>query len=577
MTEDFKTHCLNTLAKEDEKLDLKLVEDFAFLSETEEKFPIPIEKLVEWGMDARKSHAFARLTKSFVPDVDFCRTFGKTSSEGGRPRKLINLSLSCFKILCAQAQNERGKMLLRYLLIVEHLWKEYTQARLKTIQEEKNQLSAQLTDEQKSHKELQSKYNRAYGRRYHMKFGHHGPTFYIVTSGVKYADGNERIKPGSCGCRSKNSDPAQMQSLDKRLANHRGLWPGLRVRFIVYFEDALLLEKIIKRAYRTKNFSNSHEMIIGEVPVDEIIQKCKSALEILDTSEEKPTFRMEERLELFNSEENSTEELPENTIPSDVRISDSNVPDNHIKEDENPDHVEINHTEFTTTQIQSLIDSLPNLDMNGLKTLCRKFKILMNKRRKSQLKKDLQTLFQKALGQLSEDTKEESKAPEPIVTSYDPENLPRGISFIKKNGKTVGLKLTVGLGGNVYESTFNDSSKSMAERFQEALQLQQDLISEFNLVGSVDWENRKRQQVVRLGICVGCGKEVSKTSSLCQSCASKQDSTIPPKDRLLAMLREHKGNLSAVGRDLQRTDAAVRKWLIGYGFSREEIKNRSFL
>jgi len=580
----FRTYCLETLTKEDEKIDMQLMEDFISLPETQEQFPISITKLVEWGVDSREDNALARLNRTFTLDVDFSRTLEKSSGKG-RPKMLTNLSINCFKMLCIQAQNGKGRVPLQYISVVERLWNEYTRTQFKSIQEEKTQLLNQLQDVQKTRRDIQTKYDREYGRRHHAQIVHRGPTFYIIDSGEQYVDGKLRVKIGICGCKSKISDSTKLQSLDTRLANHRVLWPNLRVRFIVYSEDAPNIEKMMKRTYRSKTVFTSREVIIG-IPINDIIQTCRSILQLFDMHEEKSTFRIEERLELFNpesdsedSEDSKTTQIHQVPVPNtESSKSDTSITNKSIEEDKS-DTVEIKHEEFTTTQIQSFLDDLPKLRVNGIKTLCRKFRIPFNKRRKDILKKELQTLFQKALGQIPDNQSEENenKIPEPILVSYDPENLPRGISLCRKDSKTVGLKMTLGLGGSTYEATFRDSSKSMSDRFQEAVQLRQDLINEFNLTGSVNWDNYKRQTVVRLGICVDCGDEVSKTSSLCQSCSSKHDSAAPPRDLLLAMLREHKGNLSAVGRQLNRTDAAVRKWLIGYGFTREEIKTRSFL
>lgn len=580
MAETFKSYCLKNLTKEDEKLDLKLVEDFGMFSDSKEQFPIPIEKLVELGIDDRKCHALTRLKKSFVLGVDFCYTSEKNGT--GRPRKIINLSMDCFRILCAQAQNEKGRMMLRMLFTIQRLWQEYSQTQFSVSNEEKIQLEVQLNDEKKSHKDLQTKYNREHGRRYHLKFGYKGPTFYIITSGLEYADGKSRVKIGICGCRkNKNPDSPERQSIDKRLSNHRVLWPNLYIHFIVYLEDASLLEKVMKRIYRANAYSNESEMIVG-VPVVKIVQTCRSLLQIFDMNEERSTFRIEDRLDFFNSESKSDEkkeiELKSNL---EVRVENSEMVANPTELGNVSDLIEINHIEYPRSQIQLFLNELPTLNVNGLKTMCRKFKLPLHKQLKAKLKNSLQILFQKVLGQLPEnDEKNEEKDDknsEPITVLYDPENLPKGISFIRKNGTTLGLKLTVGLGGSVYESTFKDRSKSMAERFQEAIQLQQDIINEFNSTGSVNWESHKRYRVVRLGICVTCGKEISKTSSLCQSCSSKQGSAMPPKDQLLATLREHNGNVSAVGRDFKRSEATVRKWLVGYGFTKDEIKNRSFL
>jgi hypothetical protein len=46
------------------------------------------------------------------------------------------LTVECFKMLCAQAQNDRGKEVLRCLLIIERLWKRYMETEFKRQQDE---------------------------------------------------------------------------------------------------------------------------------------------------------------------------------------------------------------------------------------------------------------------------------------------------------------------------------------------------------------------------------------------------------------------------------------------------------
>ena len=77
-------------------------------------------------------------------------------------------------------------------------------------------------------------YNQNIQRHKYHKFNIKGPCFYVVVQGVEPLDGIIRIKIGIAGCPKKNfqkcpecshdlEDIKQVDSLDKRLRNHRTL------------------------------------------------------------------------------------------------------------------------------------------------------------------------------------------------------------------------------------------------------------------------------------------------------------------------------------------------------------------
>jgi hypothetical protein len=94
----------------------------------------------------------------------------------------------------------------------------------------------------------------------------------IIVSGIEPADGISRIKIGIAGCKNKGNkctncdfqkNSEKTESINKRLQDHRTLWPQLKVKFLVYTTDAELLEKCLKRVYKEQINPNGHEIIEG--------------------------------------------------------------------------------------------------------------------------------------------------------------------------------------------------------------------------------------------------------------------------------------------------------------------------
>ena len=54
---------------------------------------------------------------SYTKDEDFC--VGHRKSTGGRPTETITLTIDCFKNICMMANNNEGKKVRTYYLILE--------------------------------------------------------------------------------------------------------------------------------------------------------------------------------------------------------------------------------------------------------------------------------------------------------------------------------------------------------------------------------------------------------------------------------------------------------------------------
>jgi phage anti-repressor protein len=551
---DFKTYAMDALKAQDEKLDGPLVEKFISLIETEEEFPVPLDLLVELEIYGQVSDAKRGLERAgFIDGRDFCAEILKTSGpKGGRPKKDIFISADSFKSLCMLAQNEKGRQTRSYFLTVEQLWKKYMEAEMKTVQEEKEKLKTNLKEEKKCRHKAEQKYKQAYGREHPHKFNKTGPSFYIVSH-------NGEVKVGKAGvsqqeekfcdnCQESLRPKAEIATIDKRLVDHRTLWPDLHVDFVVYTWHASLVEKTIKRAYKKKTVKN-HE-IIRDVPVDKIIQTCTDYLKILDTSNDEPCFYIEPDLDIYN--------VKEPVISPDVIVLDRGT-------------IKINHIEAPKAEVQNMLPKLSSMKLNQLKQISRRFKLPIFRTR-DELIGSIETAINTNLKEPTEEEFVEEKIP-----NYDINKLPEGLTVIYNDDHTVhGIRMRAFLGGQTYETTFNDVSYSLEERYEEAWTLRQDVIREYKATGTVNWESYSRKKPPRLGICMGCGTKVGITSSFCLSCSAKSGIKQPERHILLAMIREHRGNLSAVGRELKKSDTAIRKWLIQYGINSQQIKDKTY-
>src|ERR1700733_3166523 len=108
-----------------EKIDLDpaFVEQFMFSLDSKERFCIPLQKLVDWEVYAKKSKAKQALLTHFKEGEDFLPS--QVKSSGGRPSQQFMLSTRCFKKICMTVHNPMGDKIQNYYLTLEELYKKY--------------------------------------------------------------------------------------------------------------------------------------------------------------------------------------------------------------------------------------------------------------------------------------------------------------------------------------------------------------------------------------------------------------------------------------------------------------------
>ena len=129
----------------------------------------------------------------------------------------------------------------------------------------------------------------------YVKFNDNNPCFYIIESGIPCSDcGNSNIqyKFGIAGV-----DVAQKNTIDNRLQCHRTLWPRLKVRFLLFVRDVVLIEKSFKVMYEKEINPNGHEIISG-VPLEDLVGRLEKLLDVMGITEYYITT--EENLKRYN-------------------------------------------------------------------------------------------------------------------------------------------------------------------------------------------------------------------------------------------------------------------------------------
>jgi hypothetical protein len=293
-----------------------------FTFDSKELFPINIDMLIDMKVYDRKNNGKSKLTKNFILDTEFKVQKATPESSGvafdiqkvtlnkkggsGLLKENIMLTIDCFKSMCMLSNSEIGKQVKNYYLDLEKIFKQYI-----IIEFQEKQL--QLTQEKEEKLKYLKLYNQKIQKHKYHKFNIKGPCFYVVVQGIEPLDGITRIKIGIAGCPKKIfqecpncshvlEDIKQVDSLDKRLSNHRTLWPQLQVKMVVSTKDAALLEKNMKRLYCKQINPGGHEIIEG-VSLEEVIGKTKGFLNIFNFyNKDDKTFFIEtdENLDKYN-------------------------------------------------------------------------------------------------------------------------------------------------------------------------------------------------------------------------------------------------------------------------------------
>lgn len=272
---EFKTFLLEYITEEDQTIDQEIITNFASLEGSDEKFPISIDKLVEWGFDAHRSAAVCRLEKNYSLDIDFKRNALK--STGGRPKIEIMLSIDCFKAMCAQAQNEKGKMVLKYFWLVEKLWKRFMDEQMKAIEEELNSKNEIIINKDKKLLSIMKRH-----KSIDAQLGDRRTGFYIIS------DCYQEFCSGNCKRPKRYKVGIDEVNVARRLDQHRTDIPSLKVEFLVYLDkfDCRLLEESVLRRYEKKRFPYLNHEWIYNIPVEEIIETANHLLEFANMKHE---------------------------------------------------------------------------------------------------------------------------------------------------------------------------------------------------------------------------------------------------------------------------------------------------
>jgi len=172
------------------------------------------------------------------------------------------------------AQNEKGKQVRDYYLILEKLWKRYMETEFKRQQQELIENEQTIAEITKKNSALELfKYNNA--RRWVFFKFKQGLCLYVIDSGEKYVDGKEIYKFGISGVSRKDDDECT-GDVNNRLQSHRSLWPNLRIKLLIYTPHAIMLEKNLKHM-------NLNSEII-EIRFQDLSKRIFSILDILSTN-----------------------------------------------------------------------------------------------------------------------------------------------------------------------------------------------------------------------------------------------------------------------------------------------------
>lgn len=221
------------------------------------------------------------------------------------------------------------------------------QEKIHRLEEEKNRLEEEKNRIELSYNVIEKKYNSSLKKHRYHKFKETGPSLYIIDCGLDYADGIERIKIGIAGVprqvvNDDGSRATKTESIDGRLRKHRTLWPRLRIFFLLFTQDVVLLENSLKRIYSSRINPGGHE-IIEAVNTRTIIKKIKELLMFLNIEEDDYRICSEKEIKKYN--DNVLTTLKENNY-TDNHEADQNIPilefiEEVVEEDEEKVEIEV--------------------------------------------------------------------------------------------------------------------------------------------------------------------------------------------------------------------------------------------
>ena len=140
-------------------------------------------------------------------------------------------------------------------------------------------LQNEIINQKETIKSLENKHNKFLEKQKYHQFKE-GPVFYIISDNDSKSI---KFKPGIEGC-----------DINRRLAEHRSTTPEIKLEYLIYTKDNLIIEKNILKRYKVKRIYQNHEWIY-EITKDNIIESVKVLLDFLNIE-----YTEEKNLEEYN-------------------------------------------------------------------------------------------------------------------------------------------------------------------------------------------------------------------------------------------------------------------------------------
>ena len=128
-------------------------------------------------------------------------------------------------------------------------------------------------------KSLENKHSKFLEKREYHKFKE-GPVFYIISDSDSKSI---KFKPGIDG-----------SDINRRLAEHRSTTPAIKLEYLIYTKDNVILEKNILKRYKIKRTYQNHEWVY-EISKEHIVDSVKFLVDFLNIE-----YTEEKNLEEYN-------------------------------------------------------------------------------------------------------------------------------------------------------------------------------------------------------------------------------------------------------------------------------------
>ena len=256
MNKSINEYIVNQLLNESIEIDKVFVEHYlSLIEETNEKFPINIDKLVEFRIYTHKRNAVRTLVKMFTIDKDYIKSISQ--STGGRPAEIIHMTIECFKLMSILSENEQGKKIKKYYFSLEEIYKKIMRECYYELEKQKDEITKkneniqkELLKEQKESIKMK-KYisNVSLKNQYRHQFQIKDCVYILQNPDEKY----NKFKIGLS------------TNINERLKSDRTMIPNIKVKYILYIKEIALFEKVIKIKYKDRLMMSAHEWVFDEL------------------------------------------------------------------------------------------------------------------------------------------------------------------------------------------------------------------------------------------------------------------------------------------------------------------------